>query len=112
MEMAHRPDSEGVWLVTHASFNWSGAFPGSYVLSPTHVRPLSLHPSLTRLNLTFKDELPETTHLEWERVVDFPHGSLRLLGSRKANHMDFDPAWVGDKVGAYTHAWCMSGCAP
>ena len=38
------------------------------------------------------------TAIDWERVIDFPHGSLRLLGSRKTHHMDGDPAWVRDKA--------------
>lgn len=36
--------------------------------------------------------------LDWESVVDFPHGSFRMLGSRKSKHMDKDPSWVGDKA--------------
>eukprot|EP00798_Chlamydomonas_sp_ICE-L_P032063 gene32063-16596_t len=34
---------------------------------------------------------------EWDKVVDFPHGSFRILGSRKTNKMDSDPEWVKDK---------------
>ncbi|GLI61362.1 hypothetical protein VaNZ11_003725 [Volvox africanus] len=36
--------------------------------------------------------------VDWERLIDFPHGSLRLMGSRKAAHMDRDPPWVRDKA--------------
>ncbi|GLC46183.1 Scaffold-type E3 ligase [Pleodorina starrii] len=36
--------------------------------------------------------------VDWERLIDFPHGSLRLMGSRKAPHMDSDPAWVLEKA--------------
>lgn len=36
--------------------------------------------------------------IDWERLVDFPHGSLRLMGSRKAPHMDKDPPWVVEKA--------------
>ncbi|KAG2489362.1 hypothetical protein HYH03_012192 [Edaphochlamys debaryana] len=36
--------------------------------------------------------------VDWERLVDFPHGSFRIMGSRKALHMDRDPAWVVDKA--------------
>lgn len=35
--------------------------------------------------------------LDWESIIDFPHGSLRLLGSCKAPWMDSDPAWVAEK---------------
>jgi hypothetical protein len=35
--------------------------------------------------------------LDWESIIDFPHGSLRLLGSCKAPWMDKDPAWVTEK---------------
>ncbi|KAF6251526.1 hypothetical protein COO60DRAFT_609889 [Scenedesmus sp. NREL 46B-D3] len=35
--------------------------------------------------------------LDWESVIDSPHGSLRLLGSCKAPWMDSDPAWVTEK---------------
>ena len=45
-----------------------------------------------------KQELGDAYPLDWDRIVDFPHGSLRLLGSRKARHMDRDPAWVHDKA--------------
>ena len=42
---------------------------------------------------------PHLSELDWERIVDFPHGSLRLLGSRKAKHMSkSDPSWVRDKA--------------
>ncbi|KAG1658823.1 hypothetical protein FOA52_008248 [Chlamydomonas sp. UWO 241] len=51
-----------------------------------------------------KAEFGEREHLEWERVIDTPHGSLRILGSRKANHMDHDPAWVNDKA-YYPMSW-------
>eukprot|EP00955_Chlamydomonas_euryale_P091719 364641-Chlamydomonas_euryale.AAC.7 len=51
-----------------------------------------------------REELGEQPHLDWERVVDFPHGSLRMLGSLKAKHMDVDPPWVGDKVSAHGRA--------
>lgn len=36
--------------------------------------------------------------IDWERVIDFPHGSMRLLGSRKTRYMDSDPEWVRDKA--------------
>ncbi|GFR51272.1 hypothetical protein Agub_g13580 [Astrephomene gubernaculifera] len=35
--------------------------------------------------------------VDWERLIDFPHGSLRLMGSRKGHYMDSDPAWVLEK---------------
>jgi len=35
--------------------------------------------------------------LDWESIIDFPHGSLRLLGSCKAPWMDSDPGWVTEK---------------
>ncbi|GIL49197.1 hypothetical protein Vafri_5346 [Volvox africanus] len=38
------------------------------------------------------------SRVDWERLIDFPHGSLRLMGSRKAPHMDRDPSWVRDKA--------------
>lgn len=40
---------------------------------------------------------PLLASLDWEAVVDVPHGSLRLPGSYKAPWMDKDPAWVEDK---------------
>ena len=44
---------------------------------------------------------PALRALDWERIIDFPHGSLRLLGSRKAKHMmKSDPDWVVDKASA------------
>lgn len=45
--------------------------------------------------------------LDWESVVDFPHGSLRLLGSCKGPWMDKDPAWVTDK--AYSRVEFVDG---
>jgi hypothetical protein len=36
--------------------------------------------------------------LDWESIVDFPHGSLRLLGSCKSPWMDGDPEWVTEKA--------------
>ncbi|KXZ48818.1 hypothetical protein GPECTOR_25g403 [Gonium pectorale] len=45
--------------------------------------------------------------VDWERLIDFPHGSLRLMGSRKGTHMDSDPAWVRDK--AYHPAKLVDG---
>jgi hypothetical protein len=44
-----------------------------------------------------KEELVDSC-LDWERIIDFPHGSFRMLGSRKTKHMDFDPEWVKDKA--------------
>ncbi|KAF8067396.1 hypothetical protein HT031_002444 [Scenedesmus sp. PABB004] len=41
--------------------------------------------------------LPGAEALDWESIVDFPHGSLRLLGSCKAPWMDSDPEWVQEK---------------
>ncbi|GIL73903.1 hypothetical protein Vretimale_5013 [Volvox reticuliferus] len=38
------------------------------------------------------------SRVDWERLIDFPHGSLRLMGSRKTASMDKDPAWVRDKA--------------
>lgn len=40
---------------------------------------------------------PELLDLDWEAVVDLPHGSLRLPGCYKAPWMDKDPDWVEDK---------------
>jgi hypothetical protein len=40
---------------------------------------------------------PLLAALDWEAVVDVPHGSLRLPGCYKAPWMDKDPAWVEDK---------------
>lgn len=45
--------------------------------------------------------------LDWESIVDFPHGSLRLLGSCKAPWMDSDPEWVTEK--AYSRAEYVGG---
>ena len=45
---------------------------------------------------SFSSGSASAASLDWERIVDFPHGSLRLLASRKALHMDFDPPWVRD----------------
>ncbi|KAF5834641.1 hypothetical protein DUNSADRAFT_8649 [Dunaliella salina] len=36
--------------------------------------------------------------LDWERVVDFSHGSFRLMGSHKPIHIQRDPPWVYDKA--------------
>jgi hypothetical protein len=35
--------------------------------------------------------------VDWESIIDFPHGSLRLLGSCKSPWMDSDPEWVTEK---------------
>jgi hypothetical protein len=40
---------------------------------------------------------PAFADIDWEAVLDFPHGSLRLLGCRKAPWMDKDPDWVTEK---------------
>ncbi|KIY99578.1 hypothetical protein MNEG_8382 [Monoraphidium neglectum] len=40
---------------------------------------------------------PLLASLDWEAVVDVPHGSLRLPGCYKAPWMDKDPDWVLDK---------------
>lgn len=45
--------------------------------------------------------------LDWESIVDFPHGSLRLLGSCKSPWMDGDPEWVTEK--AYSPVQCVDG---
>jgi exonuclease VII large subunit len=45
--------------------------------------------------------------LDWESIVDFPHGSLRLLGSCKGPWMDGDPEWVTEK--AYSPVQCADG---
>ncbi|PNW88111.1 hypothetical protein CHLRE_01g014700v5 [Chlamydomonas reinhardtii] len=42
--------------------------------------------------------------VDWERLIDFPHGSLRLMGSKKAPWMDSDPAWVAQQDKAYAPA--------
>lgn len=42
--------------------------------------------------------------LDWEAVLDVPHGSLRLLGSCKTPWMDTDPGWVAEKC--YAEAEC------
>lgn len=47
--------------------------------------------------------------VDWERLIDFPHGSLRLMGSKKAPWMDSDPAWVAQQVRAVTA--CRVGTA-
>jgi hypothetical protein len=41
---------------------------------------------------------PLLTTLDWEGIIDVPHGSLRLPGSYKAPWMDRDPEWVLSKV--------------
>ncbi|GAX79141.1 hypothetical protein CEUSTIGMA_g6581.t1 [Chlamydomonas eustigma] len=51
---------------------------------------------LERCKETFVSGPP--ADMDWEKIVDSPHGSLRLLGSRKVRHMDKDPAWVSDKA--------------
>jgi len=35
---------------------------------------------------------------DWEKVIDFPHGSFRMIGSRKTRNLDSDPPWVYDKA--------------
>jgi hypothetical protein len=45
--------------------------------------------------------------LDWESIIDFPHGSLRLLGSCKAPWMDSDPGWVTEKC--YRPVQCREG---
>lgn len=45
--------------------------------------------------------------LDWQAIIDFPHGSLRLLGSCKAPWMDSDPVWVTEK--AYSRVECVGG---
>eukprot|EP00878_Enallax_costatus_P021904 GHUV01023215.1.p1 GENE.GHUV01023215.1~~GHUV01023215.1.p1 ORF type:complete len:256 (+),score=79.98 GHUV01023215.1:321-1088(+) len=40
---------------------------------------------------------PGAAEVDWESVVDFPHGSLRMIGSCKAPWMDSDPEWVQEK---------------
>ncbi|GBF92023.1 hypothetical protein Rsub_04747 [Raphidocelis subcapitata] len=40
---------------------------------------------------------PLLRDLDWEAVLDTPHGSLRLPGCYKAPWMDKDPDWVVDK---------------
>ncbi|KAG2444392.1 hypothetical protein HXX76_001145 [Chlamydomonas incerta] len=42
--------------------------------------------------------------VDWERLIDFPHGSLRLMGSKKAPWMDSDPEWVAPQDKAYAPA--------
>lgn len=41
---------------------------------------------------------PEVPDLDWEKVIDVPHGSLRLLGSLKPDRLDKDPEWVATKA--------------
>jgi hypothetical protein len=50
----------------------------------------------------------EVCLFDWERVIDFPHGSIRLLGSRKTKHLDSDPEWVRDKA-YYPVVWDLEG---
>ncbi|KAL6752071.1 hypothetical protein V8C86DRAFT_3141573 [Haematococcus lacustris] len=38
------------------------------------------------------------TDFKWDKVVDFPHGSFRMLGSRKSHKLDKDPPHVLDKA--------------
>jgi hypothetical protein len=45
--------------------------------------------------------------LDWESIIDSPHGSLRLLGSCKAPWMDSDPAWVQEK--SYSEVQLVDG---
>jgi hypothetical protein len=45
--------------------------------------------------------------LDWESIIDSPHGSLRLLGSCKAPWMDKDPAWVTEK--SYSEVQLVDG---
>lgn len=33
-------------------------------------------------------KVPGAETLDWERIVDFPHGSFRMLGSRKTKKLD------------------------
>jgi hypothetical protein len=48
---------------------------------------------------------PLLAALDWEAVVDVPHGSLRLPGCYKAPWMDKDPAWVEDKCYSMVEWW-------
>lgn len=45
--------------------------------------------------------------LDWESIIDFPHGSLRLLGGCKGPWMDSDPEWVTEK--SYGRVECVDG---
>jgi len=51
------------------------------------VQPPTIHPPLD----------PLLSELDWEGLIDVPHGSLRLPGCYKAPWMDRDPEWVVDK---------------
>lgn len=57
------------------------------------------------------DAVPGAAGLDWESIIDFPHGSLRMIGSCKAPWMDSDPAWVQEKsysrVSICASAACM-----
>lgn len=67
---------------------------------------------VSRCRDELSSDVPSTSGLAWERVVDFPHGSFRMLGSRKSKHLDTDPEWVQDKayypVGAVCHCFARS----
>jgi len=52
-------------------------------------------------------EQQQLEQLDWQAIIDFPHGSLRLLGSCKAPWMDSDPVWVTEK--AYSRVECVGG---
>lgn len=46
-------------------------------------------------------DVPEGLKIDWELLLDKPHGSLRLLGSKKAPWQDKDPPWVGVRQKSY-----------
>lgn len=45
--------------------------------------------------------------LNWDSIIDCPHGSLRLLASNKPPWLDKDPGWVREK--AYSRAEYVDG---
>jgi hypothetical protein len=92
----------------HANFIASIRTPYKVHLNFPALLTTEVHASLCRDRIlaACRERFPDEP-LDWERLVDFPHGSLRILGSRKAPHVDTDPDWVAHK--SYLPAKLLDG---